>query len=160
MKDAIKEMMIRLADGQWGCSQCEFSSTRASSVGVHIEAKHLLTTGFICPVCSKHCPTRNSLNIHKFRYHRGNKPWKSSSFSVNALDDLAEIEKAIDEQMGRLETGHWCCYSCDYVNSVKTTVRAHIEAKHVRSSGFQCLTCNRVCPTRHALKMHKLRNKH
>ena len=72
MKDAIREMLCRLGDGQWGCSQCEFTSNRASSVGVHIEAKHLMTGGFICQVCNKHCPTRNSFNIHKFRYHRGN----------------------------------------------------------------------------------------
>ena len=160
MKDAIREMLCRLEGGQWGCSQCDFTSSRASSVGVHIEARHLLTEGFVCPVCNKHCPTRNSLNIHKFRYHRGNKSWKHPFFSVHPLDDLTEIEKAIDEQMGRLETGQWCCYSCDYVNPVKSTVRAHIEARHVTSSGFQCLTCSRVCPTRHALKMHKLRNKH
>ena len=79
---------------------------------------------------------------------------------VEALADIDQIEKAIDEQVGRLESGHWCCYSCDYVNPVKSTVRAHVESKHVSSSGFQCLTCSRVCPTRHALKMHKLRNKH
>jgi len=79
---------------------------------------------------------------------------------VQELDDIADIEKAIDEQIGRIESGHWCCYSCDYVNPIKSTVRAHIEAKHISSSGFQCLTCNRICPTRHALKMHRLRNKH
>ena len=160
MRDAIKEMLYRLDDGRWGCTQCQFSSNRASSVGVHVESKHLITSGFVCPVCNKHCPTKNALNIHKFRYHREEKYWKSYSILVQALGDIDEIEKAIDGQVGRLESGHWCCFSCDYVNPIKSTVRAHVESKHVSSSGFQCLACNRICPTRHALKMHKLRNKH
>ena len=77
MREAIKEMLYRLDDGRWGCTQCQFCSNRASSVEVHVESKHLITSGFVCPVCNKHCPTKNALNIHKFRYHREDKLWKS-----------------------------------------------------------------------------------
>ena len=70
IRDAIKQYLIKLEEGQWGCSSCDFTSNRASSVSVHVEAKHLTTDGFYCNFCSKHCPTRNSLNIHKFRYHK------------------------------------------------------------------------------------------
>ena len=70
IRDAIKEYLVKLGEGHWGCSGCEFTSNRASSVSVHVEAKHLYTEGFYCNICNKHCPTRNSLNIHKFRYHK------------------------------------------------------------------------------------------
>ena len=70
MKEAIKSMLNKLENGQWGCNECDFASNRASSVAVHIEAKHLRTDGFSCFICYKHCPTRNFLNIHKLRYHR------------------------------------------------------------------------------------------
>ena len=73
MREAIKEMLYRLDDGRWGCTQCQFCSNRASSVEVHVESKHLVTSGFVCPACNKHCPTKNALNIHKFRYHREDK---------------------------------------------------------------------------------------
>lgn len=72
MKEAIKSRVYRLADGQWGCAECDFTSNRTSVVSVHVEAKHLQTEGFVCPICQKHCPTRNSLNIQKYRYHRNN----------------------------------------------------------------------------------------
>ena len=70
IKEAIKSRVYRQANGQWGCTECDFSSNRASVVSVHVEAKHLETGGFVCPICHKHCPTRNSLDIHKYRYHR------------------------------------------------------------------------------------------
>ena len=70
VKEAIKLHVFRRPDSHYECSECGFSSNRASVVHVHVEAKHLQTSGFECPICQKHCPTRNSLNIHKYRYHR------------------------------------------------------------------------------------------
>ena len=69
MKEAVKSLMYRREDMQFACTQCGFASNRSSVVEVHVEAKHMETGGFVCPVCQKHCPTRNSLNIHKYRYH-------------------------------------------------------------------------------------------
>ena len=46
MKEAIKSRVYRLADGQWGCAECDFTSNRTSVVSVHVEAKHLQTEGF------------------------------------------------------------------------------------------------------------------
>ena len=79
------------------------------------------------------------------------------TFAVSAD---SEIETIIDSQLSRDESGSWYCSSCNYSNHAKGTVRAHIEAKHVISSGYQCTICSKVCPTRHAFKMHRLRNKH
>jgi len=70
MKEAIRSRVFRREDSQYQCADCGFTSNRASVVHVHVEAKHLETEGLSCPICQKHCPTRNSLNIHKYRYHR------------------------------------------------------------------------------------------
>ena len=72
IKEAVKSRVNRRSDGQFQCTECGFNSNRASVVHVHVEAKHLHTEGFECPICQKHCQTRNSLNIHKYRYHRNN----------------------------------------------------------------------------------------
>ena len=81
-------------------------------------------------------------------------------FFTFAVSADSEIETLIDSQLCRDESGSWYCSSCNYSNHAKGTVRAHIEAKHVISSGYQCTICSKVCPTRHAFKMHRLRNKH
>jgi len=80
--------------------------------------------------------------------------------SVYVSGDVAEIESAIESLMTKDHSGFWRCCSCDYANSTKATVKAHVEAKHISSSGFQCPQCLKICPTRHAMKMHKIRNKH
>ena len=66
VKEAIKLHVFRRPDSHYECSECGFSSNRASVVHVHVEAKHLQTPGFECPICQKHC----TVNIHKYRYHR------------------------------------------------------------------------------------------
>jgi len=69
----------------------------------------------------------------------------------------AEIEKTLSRDNS---TGTWYCNQCNYANHAKNTVEQHIECNHIVSTGFQCEFCDKVCPNRHALKMHKLRNKH
>ena len=74
--------------------------------------------------------------------------------------DINDVDSAIESLMGKAIDGVWRCFSCNYSNSAKATVKAHIEAKHISTSGYECQYCLKVCPTRHAMKMHKLRNKH
>jgi len=66
----VKSMMFKNAENHWQCTECDYSSKKISHVQTHVEAKHLNTQGFSCPICSKFCNTRNSLMIHKSRYHR------------------------------------------------------------------------------------------
>jgi len=70
LNDMVKSMMFKNTENQWQCSQCNYSSKKISHVQTHVEAKHINTEGFSCPVCAKFCPTKNSLMIHKSRYHR------------------------------------------------------------------------------------------
>ena len=74
-------------------------------------------------------------------------------------ESLSEIELEIERQLSKSEVG-WYCTTCNYVNNSKATVKQHIETNHVISAGFECQICGKICPNRHALKMHKLRNKH
>ena len=74
---------------------------------------------------------------------------------------LAEVDAAIEAHLEREPDGRWRCLSCiDYSSVSRQTAKAHVESKHIASAGFMCHVCAKTCPTRHALKMHKIRNKH
>jgi len=70
LNDMVKSMMFKNEENQWQCSECGYNSKKISHVQTHVEAKHINTEGFSCPICAKFCNTRNSLMIHKSRYHR------------------------------------------------------------------------------------------
>ena len=80
-----------------------------------------------------------------------------------AIETMMGKEEGIFNMMGN-EAGVssiiWRCYSCNYSNPTKATVKAHVESKHILSSGSECSSCHKVCPTRHAMKMHSIRNEH
>ena len=48
------------------------------------------------------------------------------------------------------------CSECEYETTVKGNLGKHIEAKHI-SPGVSCQYCSKLCPTRHALRMHTTR---
>ena len=58
------------------------------------------------------------------------------------------------------ENGKWVCNNCNYISYSSTSVREHVESKHIESQNYPCNICGHVCPTRKALKMHIFRNKH
>ena len=66
------------------------------------------------------------------------------------------IETEINSLMEKTATG-WSCRRCDYVTKNKQNLVNHIESKHVNIGGAPCEYCDKVCPTRHALQMHTLR---
>ena len=66
----------------------------------------------------------------------------------------AALNAAIKDKMSRGGDGVWYCNDCDYSTKYVTTLRNHIESKHLNSGGFQCPYCSNVCPTNHAMKMH------
>lgn len=76
------------------------------------------------------------------------------------MGGIEALDEAIDAQVVRGDHGIWYCVSCPYSSPNKAYLRAHIESKHISSEGFQCSTCEKVCPTRHAMKMHLIRHKH
>jgi len=75
-------------------------------------------------------------------------------------DGNKEIDDVIRSQMYKRMDGFWVCSSCEYSSKSSSSVREHVESKHISSDGYPCAVCGHVCPTRKALKMHIFRSKH
>jgi len=69
LDEAIAQNIRKDELGVWSCAQCAYSSDRSSNVRNHIEAKHMTSSGFQCPNCSKISPTRHALKMHTSRKH-------------------------------------------------------------------------------------------
>jgi len=67
------------------------------------------------------------------------------------------LDRQICGLMDKDYSGAWQCQRCDYSTRNKQGMINHIESKHVESGGATCQFCGRVCPTRHALQMHVIR---
>ena len=52
----------------------------------------------------------------------------------------------------------WQCSDCDYSSPYTTSVKRHIESKHVGSVIYECDICQHRVPTKNALSVHKSRN--
>jgi hypothetical protein len=62
-------------------------------------------------------------------------------------------EELINAKMWKVE-GIWACTECSYQSKKNSNVYEHIESKHVQGPGYMCNECNKVCPTRKALRCH------
>ena len=49
----------------------------------------------------------------------------------------------------------WLCSDCDYSSKNNSNVYEHIEARHVGSVGYHCSFCDKTCPTRNVIIIHK-----
>lgn len=67
LSELIRVRIQRLSDGMFCCVVCGFLSGEKRSLMYHVEAKHIETPGYHCPICSKHCPSLNALKCHKRR---------------------------------------------------------------------------------------------
>lgn len=59
------------ADDLWQCRDCMWTTKYKTRLWEHVEAKHVLSQGYNCPICSKFCPSKNAWHHHKSRYHKG-----------------------------------------------------------------------------------------
>ena len=55
----------------WQCLDCLWTTKYKTTLWEHIEAKHVTSAGYTCPICHKFCPSRNAWHLHKSRYHKG-----------------------------------------------------------------------------------------
>ncbi|XP_023319995.1 protein abrupt isoform X29 [Eurytemora carolleeae] len=69
--------------------------------------------------------------------------------------DFVDVE--IQRRMIKLVDGRFQCSDCYFISSHNSTMKCHIESKHLETSGYSCNICNKFCPTRNALKCHKYR---
>ncbi|XP_023320096.1 protein tramtrack, beta isoform isoform X41 [Eurytemora carolleeae] len=65
-------------------------------------------------------------------------------------------EAEIFAQMEFMSSGNWRCLQCDCLMS-KQNMFFHVEAKHMKSSGYYCQECGKFCSTLKALNIHKSR---
>ena len=90
-------------------------------------------------------------------------PWKCINWEINTRTGvfcLLEVDDLISSMMYKSDDGSWACSSCSYVSKRITSVKEHVESKHIAPQQYICHVCNYSCPTRKALKMHIFRNKH
>jgi len=52
----------------------------------------------------------------------------------------------------------YSCSICGYHANKKQRIQYHFEAKHTDSPGYQCEICQKVCPTKNAMIVHKSRS--
>ena len=64
----IKSKMGKTELG-WQCYECGKVSKVKTNIYEHVESIHTDSPGYMCPLCHKHCKTRNALRAHKFREH-------------------------------------------------------------------------------------------
>ena len=51
------------------CTDCEYISTRRTSVNRHMESKHVGLFVYGCDICLHGVPAKNALSVHKIRNH-------------------------------------------------------------------------------------------
>ncbi|XP_023339235.1 protein tramtrack, beta isoform isoform X13 [Eurytemora carolleeae] len=68
--------------------------------------------------------------------------------------DVEELDALIAANMYRDEVQGWICKFCGKSSKKNSHIIAHIEAKHCRTRGFVCPTCDKVVKTRESLRHH------
>jgi len=61
--------MLKTGSG-WQCITCGWETKLRARLWEHVEANHVQTSGYLCPICQKLCPSKNALKVHKSRNHR------------------------------------------------------------------------------------------
>ena len=74
------------------------------------------------------------------------------------ITNVRALDTEISSLMTRLDSGIFQCLMCEYQSKIKQSLQYHIESKHVNSPGHICQICNKVCPTKNALCLHRSRN--
>ena len=66
----IESMISRLEGGLYQCSECGYQSRHSHDVRRHIEAKHIMSTGYYCPKCPEILKNKIALKNHLARAHK------------------------------------------------------------------------------------------
>ena len=71
--------------------------------------------------------------------------------------DILGIDTEIQIRTERLSDGSYQCVECKFTTPYSSTLKCHIEAKHLFTSGYACNVCSKFCPSRNALSTHMSR---
>lgn len=77
---------------------------------------------------------------------------QGNKVSIRSLDELESEIAAMMRKLGTM----WECIMCGKSSKYKSDIRRHIESMHITSPGFNCDFCDKISPTREALRQHKL----
>lgn len=69
LNEVITSYVVRDGKGAYTCSVCGHQNDHLGNIKRHIEARHVVTKGFECPMCNKFFKTRHSLSRHKKVFH-------------------------------------------------------------------------------------------
>jgi len=69
-------------------------------------------------------------------------------------DGNKDLDEMISQYMTRTAEGLWRCTQCNITSNKKSNVRCHVEAKHMKTQGWECHICNKHCPSRNAYNVH------
>ena len=68
---------------------------------------------------------------------------------------LLDLKTEIQSRISKNVAGEWQCDECYKTSRWKTNILEHIEAFHIRSTGYNCEICYKVFKTKHSLRTHK-----
>jgi len=75
-----------------------------------------------------------------------------------SVSTVGTLDAEIPSLMTRLDSGAFQCLECEYQSKHRQSLQYHIESRHVNSPGHICQICQKVCPTKNALCLHRSRH--
>ena len=151
----IESMMANLGGGSgYQCLECGYHSKVSTNVKSHIDAKHIVSTGYYCPHCPEVLKNKHALKNHLARVHKWCNLGKEND-SLSLCHCILLFAAQIESMMANLGSGSgYQCLECGYHSKYSTNVKNHIDAKHIVSTGYYCPQCPEVLKNKHALKNH------
>lgn len=114
------------------CSYCDFSSFWLRNMIHHTEHVHFKVKSYNCLYCNYTASRRFALNRHVKSRH---------------------MKKELSEEEKIAMAKHKCCF-CDHVSRVKTNLKVHIEAVHLKNKKYLCDECGYTAAQKDAMRRH------
>ena len=70
LRKIIDTKIIYLVSGDFGCTDCDYTSKFRHNLPKHIESRNITNFSLNCPTCFKICFTWESLRRHLSRVHK------------------------------------------------------------------------------------------
>ena len=129
------------------CLQCEYKTTRKSSLQTHIKSIHE-GQKFQCPHCEHQATRKGHLMTHIKSVHEGQKfPCPHCEYRATQNENLQTHIKSVHEGQ------KFQCPQCEYKATWKTNLQTHIKSVH-EGQKFQCPLCQHKVTRRHNLRTH------
>ena len=137
------------------CEDCEYSTTRTTSLRNHKAAIHKLENRrFKCEECPFTSATKASLNYHRVCVHKiGDKQFKCE-LCIYASASKGNLKKHIEGV--HLNPRNHICEYCGYAASVKGYLKRHMQLVHEEAAKkFKCDMCPYAAKEQRCLRRHK-----